>query len=161
MTRDLTFITGAGRRDRSPVTCWFVGFERKICALAPPGCACGSTARHRSRLSYGQQAVAVDRAGLHPARFAEPELLQDPSRSAGTPSGGWAFRYGPEAVAGDKFKLGSRLDTGALLLGRPTWQLFARIWLGGSDEFPTKMNKPPNGWRPGRSPTSARGTTPG
>ena len=40
----------------------------------------GSTIGHRLRLSYGQQAVAVGRGGLHPARFAEPELLQDPSR---------------------------------------------------------------------------------
>jgi len=45
-------------------------------------------------------------------------VVEDPDGSAGSPDGGWAFRYGPEAVAGDKFKLGARLDTGALLLGR-------------------------------------------
>jgi dihydrofolate reductase len=70
-------------------------------------------------------------------------VIEDPDGSAGTPGGGWAFRYGPEAVAGDKFKLGSRLDTGALLLGRTTWQLFAKIWPGRSDEFSAKMNKAP------------------
>jgi dihydrofolate reductase len=70
-------------------------------------------------------------------------VIEDPDGSAGTPSGGWAFRYGPEAVAGDKFRLGPRLDTGALLFGRTTWQLFARIWPTRSDEFSTRMNQAP------------------
>ncbi|GAA1256962.1 dihydrofolate reductase family protein [Pseudonocardia aurantiaca] len=70
-------------------------------------------------------------------------VVEDPDGSAGTAGGGWAFRYGPEAVAGDKFKLGPRLDSGALLLGRGTWQLFSRLWPGRSDEFSTKMNKAP------------------
>lgn len=70
-------------------------------------------------------------------------IMADPDGSAGTPGGGWAFRHGPEAVAGDKFKLGSRLDTGALLLGRGTWQLFSKIWPGRSDEFSMKMNNAP------------------
>jgi dihydrofolate reductase len=70
-------------------------------------------------------------------------VVEDPDGSAGTPGGGWAFRQGPEAVAGDKFKLGSRLDTGSLLFGRGTWQQFAKIWPGRSDEFSTKMNSAP------------------
>ena len=70
-------------------------------------------------------------------------VVEDPDGSAGSPGGGWAFRYGPEAVAGDKFKLGARLDTGALLFGRQTWQLFAKIWPGRSDWFSTKMNTAP------------------
>jgi hypothetical protein len=37
-------------------------------------------------------------------------IVSDPDGSAGTPTGGWAFRFGPEAVAGDKFQLGSVLD---------------------------------------------------
>jgi dihydrofolate reductase len=67
-------------------------------------------------------------------------VIEDPDGRAGTPDGGWAFRYGPEAVAGDKFRLGARLDTGALLLGRTTWELFATIWPGRSDEFSARMN---------------------
>jgi dihydrofolate reductase len=67
-------------------------------------------------------------------------VIEDPDGSAGSPGGGWAFRFGPEAVAGDKFRLGSRLDSGALLFGRETWQLFAGIWPGRSDEFSTRMN---------------------
>lgn len=46
-------------------------------------------------------------------------------------------------MAGDKFKLGARLDTGVLLLGRETWQLFAKIWPGRSDEFAAKLNAAP------------------
>lgn len=70
-------------------------------------------------------------------------VMEDPDGSAGKPFGGWAFRYGPEAVAGDKFKLGPRLDTGALLLGRTTWELFSTIWPNQTDEFSTQMNKAP------------------
>jgi dihydrofolate reductase len=70
-------------------------------------------------------------------------VVEDPDGSAGTPSGGWAFRYGPEAVAGDKFLLGSRLDTGALLLGRHTWQLFSKLWPARGDEFATRLNNAP------------------
>jgi dihydrofolate reductase len=77
-------------------------------------------------------------------------IVEDPDGSAGTPGGGWAFRHGPEAVAGDKFKLGSRLDTGALLLGRGTWQLFSKLWPARSDEFSMKMNSAPK-WVASRS----------
>jgi dihydrofolate reductase len=70
-------------------------------------------------------------------------VVEDPDGSAGTPSGGWAFRHGPEAVAGDKFQLGERMDTGTLLLGRGTWQLFSRLWPGRSDPFSTAMNRIP------------------
>lgn len=70
-------------------------------------------------------------------------VMQDPDGRGGSDRGGWAFRYGPEAVAGDKFKLGALLDTGALLLGRRTWQLFAQIWPTRDDGFSTKMNTIP------------------
>ena len=70
-------------------------------------------------------------------------VTQDPDGSEGTSQGGWAFRYGPEAVAGDKFSLGEILDTGTLLLGRRTWELFATIWPGRSDGFSAKMNAMP------------------
>ena len=70
-------------------------------------------------------------------------ITQDPDGSEGSEQGGWAFRYGPEAVAGDKFNLGEVLDTGTLLLGRRTWQLFATIWPGRNDEFSAKMNAMP------------------
>ena len=70
-------------------------------------------------------------------------IVDDPDGSGGTPQGGWVFRYGPEAVANDPFELGSRLSTGALVLGRATWELFAKIWPSRSDDFSMKMNAIP------------------
>lgn len=70
-------------------------------------------------------------------------VVSDPDGSGGTPGGGWAFRHGPEAVAGDKFRLGGTLDDGVMLLGRKTWQLFSRIWPGRADPFSVRMNTVP------------------
>jgi dihydrofolate reductase len=70
-------------------------------------------------------------------------IVSDPDGSNGTSGGGWAFRHGPEAVAGDKFQLGQMLDRGALLLGRRTWELFSRIWPGRADSFSVRMNAVP------------------
>ena len=70
-------------------------------------------------------------------------VTQDPDGSEGFEHGGWAFRFGPQAVAGDKFKLGAFLDRGTMLLGRRTWQQFAGIWPSRSDEFSRKMNAVP------------------
>jgi dihydrofolate reductase len=70
-------------------------------------------------------------------------IVTDPDGSGGTPAGGWAFRHSPEAVAGDKFRLGSVLDEGVLLLGRKTWELFSRIWPGRDDPFSARMNAVP------------------
>ena len=70
-------------------------------------------------------------------------VVSDPDGSGGTPAGGWAFRHGPETVAGDKFRLGSTLDGGVMLLGRTTWQLFSRLWPGRDDPFSARMNAVP------------------
>jgi dihydrofolate reductase len=70
-------------------------------------------------------------------------VVSDPDGSAGTPLGGWAFRHGPEAISGDKFRLGRTLDDGVLLLGRTTWQLFSRLWPGREDPFAARMNAVP------------------
>jgi dihydrofolate reductase len=70
-------------------------------------------------------------------------IVSDPDGSDGSPAGGWAFRHGPETVAGDKFRLGSTLDEGVLLLGRRTWQLFSRLWPPREDPFSTRMNAVP------------------
>ncbi|MGP3918402.1 dihydrofolate reductase family protein [Nonomuraea sp. 10N515B] len=70
-------------------------------------------------------------------------IVSDPDGSGGTPTGGWAFRHGPEAVAGDKFRLGRTLDEGVMLLGRTTWQVFSRIWPGRDDPFSARMNAVP------------------
>ncbi|MFC0546186.1 dihydrofolate reductase family protein [Kutzneria chonburiensis] len=62
-------------------------------------------------------------------------VTDDPDGSAGTPNGGWAFRYGPGPVAGDKFALGALLRTGVNLLGRTTWELFAGLFASREDDF--------------------------
>src|SRR5215469_15268504 len=67
-------------------------------------------------------------------------IVSDPDGRAGTPTGGWAFRHGPETIAGDKFQLGSTLDHGVMLLGRATWQLFSRLWPTRDDPFSVRMN---------------------
>src|SRR5213592_1448192 len=70
-------------------------------------------------------------------------VVHDPDGADGSAHGGWAFRHGPQAVAGDKFGLGEVLDTGALLLGRKTWEKFAGIWPARDDDFSSKMNAMP------------------
>jgi len=70
-------------------------------------------------------------------------VVDDPDGSQGTPDGGWAFRFGPEAVAGDKFALGEVLETATLLLGRGTWELFSRLWPPRTDPFSTALNAMP------------------
>jgi dihydrofolate reductase len=70
-------------------------------------------------------------------------VVEDPDGSMGTPAGGWMFRHGPEPVEGDKFGMGPILDTGVLLLGRTTWEMFATIWPNQTDEFAATMNAIP------------------
>jgi dihydrofolate reductase len=70
-------------------------------------------------------------------------VMQDPDGNEGSLKGGWAFRYGPEPVADDPFGLTEVLKTGALLLGRRTWQMFAGIWPGRDDPFSARMNAMP------------------
>ena len=70
-------------------------------------------------------------------------IVSDPDGSDRTAGGGWAFRHGPETVAGDKFQLGSVLDQGVMLLGRKTWELFSRIWPARDTPFAGRMNAVP------------------
>jgi dihydrofolate reductase len=67
-------------------------------------------------------------------------VADDPDGSFGTPYGGWAFRFGPQVFAGDKFELGPLLQSGVLLMGRATWQLFSTRWPSRTDAFATAMN---------------------
>ncbi|WP_084258487.1 dihydrofolate reductase family protein [Microtetraspora malaysiensis] len=70
-------------------------------------------------------------------------IVSDPDGRGGTPTGGWAFRHGPETVSGDKFRLGSTLDDGVLVLGRRTWELFSGLWPNRDDPFSARMNAVP------------------
>ncbi len=75
--------------------------------------------------------------------FTLDGVITDPDGSDGTATGGWALRHGPQAIAGDKFQLGTILDEGVMLLGRRTWSLFARIWPSRDDDFARRMNAVP------------------
>jgi dihydrofolate reductase len=70
-------------------------------------------------------------------------IVTDPDGAQGTPAGGWMFQFGPEAVTGDKFRLGPIFDTGVMLLGRNTWQAFGRLWPARDDDFSRRMNAIP------------------
>ncbi|WP_314507566.1 dihydrofolate reductase family protein [uncultured Microbacterium sp.] len=67
-------------------------------------------------------------------------VVEDPDGSDGTPDGGWAMRYGPEAIAGDKFGLGGIMESGVLLFGRRTWDHFSELWPPRESEFARRMN---------------------
>jgi dihydrofolate reductase len=67
-------------------------------------------------------------------------VVEDPDGSDGTSFGGWAMRRGPQAVAGDKFRLGPILEHGTLLFGRRTWEHFRNLWPRRDDPFSQAMN---------------------
>lgn len=67
-------------------------------------------------------------------------VVEDPDGSDGTPFGGWAFRHGREAIAGDKFGYGPILQTGVFLFGRETWERFSALWPPRDDPFARALN---------------------
>jgi dihydrofolate reductase len=67
-------------------------------------------------------------------------VVEDPDGSDGTEFGGWAFRHGVEAVAGDKFDYGSILETGVFLYGRRTWDHFSTLFPPRDDPFSRALN---------------------
>jgi dihydrofolate reductase len=71
-------------------------------------------------------------------------VMEDPGGAEGFEHGGWAFAVerGPE---GDKFKLDELLAADAMLLGRRTYEGFAKAWPTMTDEqgFADKMNGMP------------------
>ena len=69
-------------------------------------------------------------------------VMEDPGGADKSKHGGWAFQFdrGPE---GDKFKLDEVLVSGALLLGRVTFEGFAAAWPSRTGEFADKMNSMP------------------
>jgi dihydrofolate reductase len=68
-------------------------------------------------------------------------VVEDPDGRGGTAFGGWAFRFGPEAIGGDAFHLGPLLESGVLLFGRRSWDQFSQLWPTRSDSFAIAMNK--------------------
>jgi dihydrofolate reductase len=91
-------------------------------------------------------------------------VVQDPTGEERTGEerfthGGWAYREGPEAVADDQFEhdrpahehgsllqallAPAALETGVLLFGRKTWEIFSRIYAHRSDDLGAAMNRVP------------------
>ena len=71
-------------------------------------------------------------------------VMEDPGGSEGTRNAGWTFRF-DRGTGGDEFKLNEVLDAEALLLGRVTYQGFAKAWPTMEDPvgFAAKMNAMP------------------
>jgi dihydrofolate reductase len=70
-------------------------------------------------------------------------IVEDPGGSEEHPHGGWSFEY-ERSDAGDAFKMKETEDSGALLLGRVTYEGFAEAWPQRSgDPFSDKFNSMP------------------
>lgn len=71
-------------------------------------------------------------------------VMEDPGGSEGTRNAGWTFRF-DRGADGDRFKLDEVLEAEALLLGRVTYQGFAKAWPTIEDPvgFAVKMNAMP------------------
>jgi dihydrofolate reductase len=71
-------------------------------------------------------------------------VMEDPGGSEGTRHAGWTFRFN-RGTDGDGFKLDEVLAAEALLLGRVTYQGFAKAWPTIEDPvgFADKMNAMP------------------
>ena len=69
-------------------------------------------------------------------------VVEDPGGAEEFDRGGWAFKFdrGPE---GDKFKLDEVMASEALLLGRVTYEGFAKAWPSRSGDFADKFNGMP------------------
>ena len=68
-------------------------------------------------------------------------VMEDPGGAEGYKHGGWTFKF-DRGAEGDTFKLDELLASDALLLGRVTYQGFAKAWPSINDEagFARKMN---------------------
>ena len=71
-------------------------------------------------------------------------VMEDPGGAEGYEHGGWSFQVS-RGDEGDKFKLDELVDAEAQLLGRLTYEGFAKAWPSITDEagFAEKMNTMP------------------
>ena len=68
-------------------------------------------------------------------------VMEDPGGAEGYRHGGWSFKFN-RGPAGDKFKVDELGAAGALLLGKTTYQGFAKAWpaIKDPDGFADRMN---------------------
>jgi len=69
-------------------------------------------------------------------------VMEAPGGGGGYKHGGWTFKIN-RGAEGDKFKLDETLSTEALLLGRKTYEDFAKAWPSMKGEFADKFNSMP------------------
>jgi dihydrofolate reductase len=66
-------------------------------------------------------------------------VMEDPGGSENFRHGGWSFAFS-RGDEGDKFKLDETMNSDALLLGRRTWEEFAKAWPSREGEFADRFN---------------------
>jgi dihydrofolate reductase len=69
-------------------------------------------------------------------------VMEDPGGSENFRHGGWSFEFS-RGDEGDKFKLDETMSSDGLLLGRVTWQEFAKHWPKRDGEFADRFNEMP------------------
>jgi dihydrofolate reductase len=69
-------------------------------------------------------------------------VVEDPGGSEGFARGGWAFTFN-RGEEGDRFKVNEVMASGALLLGRVTYEGFAAAWPSRTGAFADTYNSMP------------------
>ena len=69
-------------------------------------------------------------------------VIEDPGGAENFKYGGWSFEI-PRGDEGDKFKVDETMASEALLLGRVTYEGFAKAWPSRNDEFADQFNTMP------------------
>jgi dihydrofolate reductase len=69
-------------------------------------------------------------------------VMEDPGGAEDFKYGGWSFEFN-RGEEGDQFKLDETRDSEALLLGRATYEGFAKAWPERDGEFADKFNSMP------------------
>ena len=69
-------------------------------------------------------------------------VFEDPGGSENYEHGGWTFEY-DRGADGDKFKLDELMEAEVQLLGRVTYEGFAKAWPSREGPFADKLNKDP------------------
>ncbi len=69
-------------------------------------------------------------------------VFEDPGGAEGYEHGGWTFEY-DRGADGDKFKLDELMEAAAHLLGRVTYEGFAKAWPSREGDFADRLNNDP------------------
>lgn len=67
-------------------------------------------------------------------------VFEDPGGAEGYEHGGWTFEY-DRGEEGNRFKMDELMDAAVQLLGRRTYEAFAKAWPSREGDFADKINK--------------------